>query len=584
MLNPFAATRAIRRVRRRDDAGFALPLMALFLVSMLGVAGLVVDLGSWQVQASRIQQAADAAALAGVVQLPDGTVAATNRAVAVARDNGFDNADPDIDVLVTPLGNETLEVSVTQRNVPQYFTRVVRGDQTTTITRRSTAQYVQPVPLGSPRNYLGTNTLLSGQTSGDGIENFYLAVSDECSRREYGDRITPIAMNNQDTPAHSCDTGAGGTLANPEATTEGYLFGITVPDVAGAYPVTIQMYDAPVCTNTGGATTIFGEQVTAFDVRTTVRRYDQLDPLAGSIVSSTAGSYPNPGTFVGQGSTTAQCQKPASGGPNAECVVEATPGQSRLRECWVPLITLNAPGDYTIQVDPVTPPATNRNTRHDVFSLRAKTGAAFTPCTSDTAVEMGLLPATPPYSAACAQIYGLEHLPIYARGNDSPIFFLASIDERHNGKTMQVTLYDAAEGAAFISLLNPSGGLADFTWDVLCADGGMPTAGSCPGEANPDGGRTSGPVEVTSIPVSGTGTQPFPNNVQNGKYSDRLLRLSVKLPDDIKAAYGGRTWWKIQYGGTFTGDRTTWSVKLIGDPVRLLPNAPTTTTTTPPVN
>ena len=142
---------------------------------------------------------------------------------------------------------------------------------------------------------------------------------------------------------------------------------------------------------------------------------------------------------------------------------------------------------------------------------------------------------------------------------------------------MQVTLYDAAEGATSIGLVNPAGGPADFTWEVLCADASQPTAGSCPGEANPTGGRGGSPVTIQSLPVAGNGTQPFPQNVQTGLYSDRLLRLSVKLPNDITAAYGGATWWKIRYGGNFGGDRTTWSVKLLGDPVRLLPNAPTTT-------
>lgn len=548
--------------------------MSLLLVALLGMAGVVVDLGSWQVEASRAQQAADAAALAAVVRLPDGEPAAVARARAVAADNGFTHGDDldgdgtaDVSVTVRVLGGETLEVTVTTTEVAQYFTRVLRGDDSPTITRRSTAQYVQPVPLGSPRNYLGTNRLLAtgpNATSGDGIENFYLAVSGECTRREYGDRVTGIAMNNQSSP-HSCNPGTGGTLANPEATTDGYLFTVTVPEVPGSTPVAIQMFDAPTCTNDGAASLIFGEQLTPHGTTVTVRRFDDLDPLAGTIVSTR--------NFEGQSTTTGQCRFGVANLADRTCGPEV-PLVSGLRECWVTLTTLTTPGEYTIQVDPATPPAArNTNTRHNVFSLRAKRGALFNPCTSDVAVRDGLLPATPPYAAGCTQISGLEHLPIYASGNNSPVFYLASIDARHNGKTMQVTLYDAAEGASSISLLNPSGGLEQFRWEILCADGADPSTG-CPGEAGPTGGRTGGPT--TAVDVSGTGTQPFPNNVQNGKYSDRLLRLTLRMPDDIDAAYGGRTWWKIRYGGAFTGDRTTWSVRLLGDPVRLLPNVPTT--------
>ncbi len=561
------------RPRRGDERGFSLVLTALLLAALMGIAGLVVDLGSWQVEASRIQQAADAAALAAVVRLPDGETAATTRALEVARDNGFDDADPDVAVTVRVLGGESLEVTVTKSEVAQYFTAVVRGDDPPTITRRSTAQYVQPVPLGSPRNYLGTNQLLASgpnPTSGDGIENFYLAVSGECTRREYGDRITGIAMNNQSTPNHSCDPGVGGTVANPEATDQGYLFTATVPETAGSTPVAIQMFDAPTCTNSGAAVRIFGEEIAPHATNVTVRRFDDLDPLAGTVVSTR--------TFEGHNSTTGQCRFGLANAPDLTCGPEL-PLLSGLRECWTTIALLVTPGEYTIQVDPVAPPASrDQNTRHNVFSLRAKTGLTFAPCTSDLAVRDGLLPATPPYAPTCTQISGLEHLPIYARGNNSPIFYLSSVDARHNGKTMQVTLYDAAEGASTISLLNPLGGTEPFTWEVLCADGATPSGG-CPGEAGPTGGRTGGPT--TAVSVSGTGTQPFANNVQNGKYSDRLLRLTLKMPDDIAAAYSGRTWWKIQYGGAFTGDRTTWSVRLLGDPVRLIPNIPPTTTAVP---
>ena len=50
--------------------------------------------------------------------------------------------------------------------------------------------------------------------------------------------------------------------------------------------------------------------------------------------------------------------------------------------------------------------------------------------------------------------------------------------------------------------------------------------------------------------------------------------LTVQLPADINAAYGGRQWYRIKYyagTGTVT-DRTTWSVTISGAPVKLIPN------------
>ncbi|HAS10951.1 MAG TPA: hypothetical protein DCS55_10620, partial [Acidimicrobiaceae bacterium] len=59
------------------------------------------------------------------------------------------------------------------------------------------------------------------------------------------------------------------------------------------------------------------------------------------------------------------------------------------------------------------------------------------------------------------------------------------------------------------------------------------------------------------------------------KYNERSLTLSIDLPEDIASEYGGATWWKVEYTtNTAPTDRTTWSVRVQGDPVRLIPNTP----------
>jgi hypothetical protein len=112
---------------------------------------------------------------------------------------------------------------------------------------------------------------------------------------------------------------------------------------------------------------------------------------------------------------------------------------------------------------------------------------------------------------------------------------------------------------------------------------------TCPTNENqngPPGGW--GPNNANYLDVSGgttsaqrpwrlcSGTTPNTGcNTQDGRYSDRLIRLQFDLPDDIDAAYSGRTWWRIRYtvpsSGTL-GDRTTWSISIKGDPLRLVPN------------
>ena len=245
----------------------------------------------------------------------------------------------------------------------------------------------------------------------------------------------------------------------------------------------------------------------------------------------------------------------------------------------------SAPGKYTLQVDPLLDPAAdNIGSGHNNFSLRAKTAGSplFIPCTSDTTVRDGLLPATPPYSAICPQVFGLEHLPIAARGNNNPLFFLSSIDSRHNGKTMQVTLYDSAEGASGISLVNPAGGTEQVRWEVLCADGSVPTAGACPqGDAPPSGNRSGGPTGIgrreRQRQQDVRRATPRTASTPTGCCVSRTS-CPTTSPPPTAARPGGRS----ATSATSGGDRTTWSVKLLGDPVRLLPNNPTTSA--PPVN
>ena len=72
--------------RSRDDCGFVLVFFALAIVTLLGIAALVVDYGYWSLRADQIQRAADAAALAGVAYMPD-----INNATTVAETTAADN-------------------------------------------------------------------------------------------------------------------------------------------------------------------------------------------------------------------------------------------------------------------------------------------------------------------------------------------------------------------------------------------------------------------------------------------------------------------------------------------------------------
>ena len=125
---------------------------------------------------------------------------------------------------------------------------------------------------------------------------------------------------------------------------------------------------------------------------------------------------------------------------------------------------------------------------------------------------------------------------------------------------MEITLWDPGEGSSSIELLNPLGNPVTFDWaSIDCGSGANAPSGGCSGRG-------------TTLDVSGNGTQPGPFRLSTSKYNDRPIRLTVQLPNNIAAAYGGNTWWKIRYtAGSTPTDRTTWSVQIPGDPVRLVP-------------
>lgn len=69
-----------------NDKGQTLPLLALLVIVLIGLLGLAIDLGRMYVARTELSRAVDAAALAGVVELPD-TAAAEAKARAYFQEN-----------------------------------------------------------------------------------------------------------------------------------------------------------------------------------------------------------------------------------------------------------------------------------------------------------------------------------------------------------------------------------------------------------------------------------------------------------------------------------------------------------------
>ena len=93
----------LNRVKRRHESGQTLIMFALGLAVLLVMAALTIDVGLAYVARRDMQNAADAAALAGADVLLEGqsSVLATNAARDLALQNGYDNAAADVTVTIS---------------------------------------------------------------------------------------------------------------------------------------------------------------------------------------------------------------------------------------------------------------------------------------------------------------------------------------------------------------------------------------------------------------------------------------------------------------------------------------------------
>jgi Flp pilus assembly protein TadG len=137
-------------MRARGDHGQAAVLTVVLLVVLLGMAALVLDIGSWYRADRATQSTADAAALAGAQALPGDTVTANALAQQYAVKNGGVGGGG-IAFSSKIVANDTIKVTV-KRNAPTFFARVFGRNSVTvgsTATARSegvsSVKYVAPI-------------------------------------------------------------------------------------------------------------------------------------------------------------------------------------------------------------------------------------------------------------------------------------------------------------------------------------------------------------------------------------------------------------------------------------------------------
>lgn len=144
--------------RAAGQRGQVLIITAGILTILIALVGLIVDLGWYQASVLRVQRSADAAALAGVVRLPGNVPSAQTLAYNEATKNGYTTGGTTTVTAEQDASNpRRLNVQI-RTEVPTFFIKIL-GFDSITATRNSSAEFVLPVPMGSPLNYYGVGCL-----------------------------------------------------------------------------------------------------------------------------------------------------------------------------------------------------------------------------------------------------------------------------------------------------------------------------------------------------------------------------------------------------------------------------------------
>ncbi|MCY0899853.1 MAG: pilus assembly protein TadG-related protein [Firmicutes bacterium] len=123
--------------RLRARHGQVLPLVALGLPLIIGMAGLSITIGSLYLSETRLQNAVDAAALAGAQEMAAGDANAVASQSALITQNDPAAANPTVTAENTPF--DTVVASATA-TIPGSFAALF-GHKTFTLTARAVAQY-----------------------------------------------------------------------------------------------------------------------------------------------------------------------------------------------------------------------------------------------------------------------------------------------------------------------------------------------------------------------------------------------------------------------------------------------------------
>jgi len=152
-------------------------------------------------------------------------------------------------------------------------------------------------------------------------------------------------------------------------------------------------------------------------------------------------------------------------------------------------------------------------------------------------------------NAPDARVYAINDMSIFTnQGGAVSTLYLAEIIEDHAGKILELDFYDPGEdnANAFMTVQLPDGSPAQCTWYAVNETGATIN------------GPAGGPADCRIQTSNGS-------PIFNGYW----VHARIVIPDPVCSS---DCWFKMIIENSQPHDRTTWSARVIGNPVKLSPN------------
>jgi hypothetical protein len=576
-----------------QERGFVLAFTSITLLVLTAVGGFAVDVGNWYHQASKLQNAADSASLAGAVFLPGELDKAITAATESLKQNGFEDAQISTSNRPrtgTGIGNHTpqayiardpfrpnslhVEVAVT---VDNYFTSLL-GYKQQSLVRGAEAKYRSPVLMGSPGNVLGAEPLQPGeptvqrnaaQNKGTN-DSYWLNIAGGKADKPNGDRYTAGNCSSGDNCSNSKNDELGVGISNGD---RAHQYVVTIPQSVGATNVTLQAFDGAYvnvgdyCTGGefGGVLSSAQAELRAAAIANgddpglyapNVGKYctgdfhqtSQNGSPTLSLTMNRADSKLNP---TGNALKTFKFPSlPQNVAQPKETLLNAITGNVandganvNIRDSfrkWATVYTFPGPGTYV-----VTASTTNEATGANRFSLRLGLGSSSAWSTTN---------------ADLVTIHARHHLAVYTNATkDDTAFYFAKLPSQVAGRTLVLELYDIGDV--------PNGQSVDLTFKKPA--GASNFVNSC--------------VQIVGPDASTTAVQPCGiKNAFKARYNGKVVQLKLKIPDNYQCIETeARSCW-MSLGFNLhrdtddsqpllpSNDTTTWQITDCGNPLRLV--------------